>query len=103
LRSFSIIFNGSLVVSVVISWVLLWIIFAFPAIIRTVVLGAKPMKEYCASFSGPSMDSKRYAFSKCFWSFEKISMGLCVGVICLIFRGLTGWAVVDVVPKAIPH
>jgi hypothetical protein len=27
-----------------------------------VVVGEKPMKEYWASFFGPSMDSKKYAF-----------------------------------------
>ena len=59
LRSFSIICSGSLVVSVVVFWVLLLVILAFPAVIWMVVLGSKPMKEYWASFSGPSMDSKR--------------------------------------------
>ena len=33
------------------------------------------MKEYCASFFGPSMDSRRYVVSWRFWSLEKISMG----------------------------
>ena len=68
-----------------------------------VVFGSNPMNECWASFSGPSMDSKRYAFSYCFWSFENISRGCWFRVICLIFRGLTGLVVVGCVPKAIPH
>lgn len=68
-----------------------------------VVFGSNPMNEYWASFSGPSMDSKRYAFSYCFWSLENISRGCWFRVICLIFRVLAGLVVVGCVPKAIPH
>ena len=61
------------------------------------------MKEYCASFFGPSIDSKRYAVGWFFWSFENISRGCSFRVILFIFRVLAGLVCVDVVPKAIPQ
>ena len=51
--------SGSLVFSVVVSPVFsLWISVS-PFFTWMVKLGAKPMNEYCASFFGPSMDSRR--------------------------------------------
>jgi hypothetical protein len=52
-------FSGSLVVWVVSWWVLLLVIFALPFVIWIVVFGLNPMKEYWASFWGPSIDSRR--------------------------------------------
>jgi hypothetical protein len=50
-------FSGSLVVWVVSWWVWLLVILAFPLVIWMVVFGLNPMKEYWASFWGPSIDS----------------------------------------------
>ena len=36
-----------------------FLIRAFPFFILTVILGSYPMNEFCASFFGPSIDSKR--------------------------------------------
>jgi hypothetical protein len=59
LSCFSIRCSGSLVVSVIVSWLLWLVICAFPFVIWMVVFGSKPMNEYWASFFGPSMDSNR--------------------------------------------
>jgi hypothetical protein len=79
-----------------------FLIFVFPVVVSMVILGSNPMKEYLASFFGPSMDSKRYVVECFCWSFWKISRGWDVILICLIFRGLTG-VVGFWLPKAIPH
>jgi len=55
--------SGSLVFSLAVSPVFSLRISASPFFISRVNLGAKPMNEYCASFLGPSMDSRRYAVS----------------------------------------
>lgn len=72
-----------------------------------VAVGLNPMKEYCASFLGPSIDSRRYAFSLCLYSFEKMSRGERVKAIFLNFSlgfVLISWFTVDVaVPNTIPH
>jgi hypothetical protein len=54
--------SGFLVACVVVFCVWLLVILALPLLIWMVVFGLKPMNEYCASFCGPSMDSRRYAF-----------------------------------------
>ena len=51
--------SGSLVFRVVVSLFLSFLIWAFLFFVWMVILGSKPMNEYCASFFGPSMDSKR--------------------------------------------
>jgi len=51
--------SGSLVFSVAVSPVFSLRISVAPFFISMVKVGAKPMKEYCASFFGPSMDSRR--------------------------------------------
>jgi ABC-type polysaccharide transport system permease subunit len=37
-------------------WFLIWVL---PFLVWMVIFGSNPMNEYWASFSGPSMDSKR--------------------------------------------
>jgi len=59
LRSFSMGCNGSLVFFVVVSPVLSFLICAFLFFVWAVIFGSNPMNEYCASFLGPSMDSRR--------------------------------------------
>lgn len=51
--------RGSLVFSLVVSPVFSLRISMSPFFILMAKLGAKPMNEYCASFFGPSMDSRR--------------------------------------------
>jgi hypothetical protein len=51
--------SGSLVFCVAVSPVLSFLIWAFWFLVWMVIFGSKPMNEYCASFSGPSMDSRR--------------------------------------------
>ena len=36
-----------------------FLIWALPFLVLTVIFGSYPMNEYCASFFGPSIDSKR--------------------------------------------
>jgi hypothetical protein len=55
--------SGSLVFSLVFSPVFSLQISVSPFFVLMVKIGANPMKEYCASFFGPSMDSSRYAVS----------------------------------------
>jgi hypothetical protein len=68
-----------------------------------VIFGSNPMNEYWASFSGPSMDSKRYVVWYFFWSFENISSGCWLILIFFIFRALADLVIVVCVPNAIPH
>jgi hypothetical protein len=51
--------SGSLVFRVAVSPFLSFLIWAFLFLAWMVIFGSKPMNEYCASFFGPSMDSKR--------------------------------------------
>ena len=69
--------------------------------------GANPMNEYCASLRGPSIDSRRYAFSYFSWSLEKTCRGgtskgifLNLSVIFPLHEVAVG-AVCR--PKTIPH
>jgi hypothetical protein len=55
-------FSGSVVFCLVFLPVVLLFMVACPFLICMVVDGEKPMNEYWASFFGPSMDSKIYAF-----------------------------------------
>ena len=52
-------FNGSAVFSLFTSPVCVLRISAFPFLTSIVNRGSKPINEYCASFLGPSMDSRR--------------------------------------------
>jgi hypothetical protein len=70
--------------------------------------GLKPINENCASFFGPSIDSRRYAVVCCLLILENTSRGDWVRVIFLKFNGSTNLDVVCVMdgccaPKAIPH
>jgi hypothetical protein len=51
--------SGSFVFSVVVSPVLSFLILDFLFLVWMVIFGSNPMNEYCASFSGPSIDSRR--------------------------------------------
>ena len=53
------IFSGSLVFSVVVSPFLSFLIWAFLFLVWRIIFGSNPMNEYCASFFGPSIDSRR--------------------------------------------
>jgi hypothetical protein len=70
--------KGSLVFLVVVCLVLVLVMVTFPFLAVMVVLGSNPKNEYCASFWGPSMDSRRYAVLYFWWSLENISMGWLV-------------------------
>jgi len=48
---------------VCLSPVLLFRVVAWPFFIVIVAAGLNPIKEYCESFLGPSIDSRMYAFS----------------------------------------
>ena len=59
LRMLSMSCSGSFVFCVVV-WPVLWfLIWAFLFLVWMVIFGSNPMNEYCASFFGPSIDSKR--------------------------------------------
>jgi hypothetical protein len=89
---------------VVVFLVLWFVMVACPFFAWIVNVGLKPMKEYCAIFWGPVMDSRRYAVWVCFWICWKISVGVFLRVIFVVFRVLAGGVgFVVVVPKAIPH
>jgi hypothetical protein len=106
LTSFSTILSGLLVFWVVTFLVLWFVIVACPFFVWIVMVGLKPMKEYWAIFCGPLIDSKRYAVWVCFWIWAKISGGVFLRVIFMVFKVLPGavWAGVFVcLPKAIPH
>ena len=51
--------SGSLVFRVVVSSFLSFLIWAFLFLVWIVIFGSNPMNEYCASFFGPSIDSRR--------------------------------------------
>ena len=55
--------------------VLLSVIVVSPFVVSMVIFGLQPTNEYWAIFCGPSIDSRRYAVSYFWWSFENISMG----------------------------
>jgi len=67
--------KGSLVCCVVASPVWLFVTVTLPFLAVMVVFGSKPKKLYCASFWGPSMDSRRYAVLY-FWC---ILLNTCMG------------------------
>ena len=52
-------FSGSLVFSTIVSFVLSFFTLASCFFDCMVIFGSNPMNEYCASFFGPSIDSKR--------------------------------------------
>ncbi len=51
--------SGSLVFCMVVSPVLSFLIWTFSFLVWTVIFGLNPINEYCASFFGPSIDSRR--------------------------------------------
>jgi hypothetical protein len=51
--------SGSLVFCAAVSPVLSFLIWAFLFLVWMVIFGSNPMNEYCASFLGPSIDSRR--------------------------------------------